>query len=147
MDRPRISTFEQVMFFDTDCGGVVHNIAYLRFIETNRTHLAETLGMGLREMASTQIFPVVVRTEVDYRKPAGLADKLQIDGWLERIERMRFWVAFTVLRPADGVEILRCRQMLAVIQMPEGKPLRLPADWPEKYGALQPIAPPGKGMR
>ena len=135
------------MFFDTDCGGVVHNIAYLRFIETNRTHLAETLGMGLREMASTQIFPVVVRTEVDYRKPARLADKLQIDGWLERIERMRFWVAFTVLRPADGVEILRCRQMLAVIQMPEGKPLRLPADWPEKYGALQPIAPPGKGMR
>jgi YbgC/YbaW family acyl-CoA thioester hydrolase len=144
---PRIRTEVQVMFFDTDCAAVVHNIAYLRFIETNRTHLAEKLGMGLTEMASTHIFPVVVRTEVDYRKPARLADKLQIDGWLERIERMRFWVAFTIVRPADGLEILRCRQVLAVIQMPEGKPLRLPADWADKYGALQPIAPVGRTMR
>src|SRR5476649_769383 len=116
-ETPRLRTEEQVMFFDTDCGGVVHNIAYLRFIESNRTHLAEKLGMGLTEMASTHVFPVVVRTEVDYRKPARLADKLQIDGWLERIERLRFWVAFTITRPADGLEILRCRQVLAVIQM------------------------------
>ena len=28
-----IRTDVQVMFFDTDCGGVVSNIAYLRFIE------------------------------------------------------------------------------------------------------------------
>ena len=34
---PRIRTEVQVMFFDTDCGGVVSNIAYLRFIEIART--------------------------------------------------------------------------------------------------------------
>ena len=38
------------MFFDTDAGGVVHNIAYLRFIETNRSLLAEKLGWPLGEM-------------------------------------------------------------------------------------------------
>ena len=38
---PRIQTEIQVMFFDTDCGGVVHNIAYLRFVEIARTLLAE----------------------------------------------------------------------------------------------------------
>ena len=32
----RIRTEVQVMFFDTDCAAVVHNIAYLRFIETAR---------------------------------------------------------------------------------------------------------------
>src|SRR5438876_8238108 len=32
------------MFFDTDCGGVVSNIAYLRFIEIARTLRAEKLG-------------------------------------------------------------------------------------------------------
>ena len=40
------------MFFDTDLGGVVHNIAYLRFIETARTRLAAQLGMELKEMAA-----------------------------------------------------------------------------------------------
>ena len=61
------------MFFDTDCGGVVHNIAYLRFIETARTLLAEELGMKLVEMAKTQRYPVVVRTEIDYRRAASWA--------------------------------------------------------------------------
>jgi len=51
---PRIRTEVQVMFFDTDCGGVVHNIAYLRFIEIARTLLAEQLGLALSEMAATQ---------------------------------------------------------------------------------------------
>jgi acyl-CoA thioesterase FadM len=42
-DTPTIETREEVMFFDTDCGGVVHNIAYLRMIETARTRLATKL--------------------------------------------------------------------------------------------------------
>jgi len=64
-DTPTIQTEVQVMFFDTDCAAVVHNIAYLRFIETARTLLAEQLGMGLREMAQTNRFPVVARTEIN----------------------------------------------------------------------------------
>ena len=53
-NAPRIRTEVQVMFFDTDCGGVVHNIAYLRFIEIARTLLAERLGLALAEMAETK---------------------------------------------------------------------------------------------
>src|SRR5438270_13792411 len=45
-NAPRIRTEVQVMFFDTDCAAVVHNIAYLRFIEIARTLLAEELGLG-----------------------------------------------------------------------------------------------------
>ena len=66
----RIRTNVQVMFFDTDCGGVVSNIAYLRFIEIARTHLAEELGLAVVEMAQKQTYPVVVRTEIDYRRAA-----------------------------------------------------------------------------
>lgn len=44
-DTPVIETREEVMFFDTDIGGVVHNIAYLRMIETARTRLAAQLGI------------------------------------------------------------------------------------------------------
>ena len=132
IETPRIQTEMQVMFFDTDCAAVVHNIAYLRFIETARTLLAERLGMKLTEMATTQRYPVVVRTEIDYRRAAQLGDRLTIDGWLDRVERVRFWCAFQIKRPADDALIAECRQMLAVIQMPEAKLLRLPAEW-EQY--------------
>jgi YbgC/YbaW family acyl-CoA thioester hydrolase len=126
---PRIRTELQVMFFDTDCAAVVHNIAYLRFIEVARTLLAGELGLGLATMAENQKYPVVVRTEIDYRRAAKLGDKLVVEGWLDRLERVRFWCAFRIVRPLDDTLIADCRQMLAIIQMPEAKLLRVPDDW------------------
>jgi acyl-CoA thioester hydrolase len=138
---PRIRTDVQVMFFDTDCGGVVSNIAYLRFIEIARTQLAEELGLALVEMAQKQTYPVVVRTEVDYRRAARLGDRLVIEGWLERVERARFWCAFRITRPEDKILIAECRQMLALIEMATGKLLRLPEHW-RKYSNPQSIQHP-----
>ena len=126
---PRIRTNMQVMFFDTDCGGVVSNIAYLRFIEIARTHLAEELGLALVEMAQKQRYPVVVRTEINYRRPAKLVDRLVVEGWLDRAERARFWCGFRITRPEDNTLIADCRQMLALIEMPTGKLLRVPELW------------------
>ena len=126
---PRIRTEVQVMFFDTDCAAVVHNIAYLRFIEVARTLLAEQLGLGLAQMAENQKYPVVVRTEIDYRRAAKLGDRLVVEGWLDRLERVRFWCAFRVVRPVDQALIAECRQMLAIIQMPEAQLLRVPDEW------------------
>ena len=125
------------MFFDTDCAAVVHNIAYLRFIEIARTLLAEQLGMGLAEMARTSLFPVVARTEIDYKRPARLADKLEVHGKLESLDRIRFWCSFEIIRPADGALIVQSRQMLVLVQMPAGKPQPLPADWAHRFAHLR----------
>ena len=138
-EPPRIEVEVQVMFFDTDCGGVVHNIAYLRFIETARTLLAEELGLKLVEMAETRRYPVVVRTEIDYRRRARLGDRLRIRGWLHRLERVRFWCGFEIRRLGDETLIAECQQMLALIQMPEAKLLRLPESW-ERYRVPDPVA-------
>ncbi len=132
---PSLETREEVMFFDTDCGGVVHNLAYLRMIETCRTRLAARMGMDLRTMSDTQVFPVVCRTEVDYKRPAKLGDWLVIRGRLDEISRARFWCAFEMIRESDGTSIVTARQALALVQMPEGKPLRLPKEWADRWGA------------
>ena len=137
METPAIQTEIQVMFFDTDCAAVVHNIAYLRFIEIARTLLAEQIGMGLRAMAETGQYPVVVRTEIDYRKPAALGDILITHGRLESVERMRFWCAFEIRRRGDDALIVQSRQMLALIQMPAARPIRLPAEWAERFAHLR----------
>lgn len=123
------------MFFDTDCGGVVHNLAYLRMIETCRTRLAsERMGMDLREMASSQVFPVLVRTEVDYKRPGKLGDWISIRGRLAELSKARFWCEFEMIRESDGVVLVTARQALALVQMPAGKPLRIPAEWIEQWG-------------
>jgi YbgC/YbaW family acyl-CoA thioester hydrolase len=137
---PRVQAEVQVMFFDTDCGAVVHNIAYLRFIEVARTLLAEELGMKLVEMAETQRYPVVVRTEIDYRRAAKLGDRLRVDGWVDRLERVRFWCGFQIRRLSDDALIAECRQMLAIVQMPDARLLRLPEEW-DRFRSPETIAP------
>ena len=125
----KLTTEEEVMFFDTDCGGVVHNIAYLRMIEICRTKLAGLMGMDLQRMAETRLFPVVFRTEIDYRKPAKLGDILKIHGHVSEIGKVRFWCNFTVVREGEEQPLITCRQGLAMVQMPQGRPQRLLLDW------------------
>jgi YbgC/YbaW family acyl-CoA thioester hydrolase len=144
-NAPRIRTEVRVMFFDTDCGGVVHNIAYLRFIEIARTLLVEELGLGLSDMAASQKYPVVVRTEIDYRKGAKLGDTLVVEGWLDQLERVRFWCAFRIVRKRDETLIVECRQMLALVEMPAAKLLRLPEEW-EKYRLPLPVKTGAKAI-
>lgn len=123
--RIEVVTREEVMFFDTDCGGVVHNLAYLRMIETCRTRLAAKLGMDLREMAETQLFPVLTRTEVDYKRPAKLGDWIEITGWLGEVKKARFWCEFEMRRASDNTLLVSAKQSLALVKMPEAKPMRL----------------------
>ena len=123
------------MFFDTDCGGVVHNIAYLRMIETCRTRLAGKMGMDLKTMAETQLFPVVVRTEIDYKRSGKLGDWVTIHGTLGEVSKAKFWCKFEMIRESDGLLLVTARQALALVQMPQGKPVRLPADWLVRWSA------------
>jgi YbgC/YbaW family acyl-CoA thioester hydrolase len=131
---PTFETREEVMFFDTDCGQVVHNIAYLRMIETCRTRLVASMGINFRSMSENRVFPVVTRTEIDYKKSAKLGDRLLIRGHLDELSRARFWCAFEVLRELDGLLLVHARQSLALVQMPEAKPIRLPMEWNLKWG-------------
>ena len=138
-DLPSYETLEDVMFFDTDIGGVVHNLAYLRMIETCRTKLAtEKLGLDLKTMADTGIFPVILHTEINYHAPATLGHKLKIKGRLETLERVKFCCTFEIY--AEGIEkcLITCKQSLAMVKMSsDGKPnrpQRLPKEWHELWG-------------
>jgi YbgC/YbaW family acyl-CoA thioester hydrolase len=136
-ETPSIEFEYQIMFFDTDCAAVVHNLAYLRIIETGRTYLAEKLGLDMVAMAATGVFPVLLRTEVDYRRSAKLNDKLLVRGRLVSLERVRFWVEFEIILPPANTVLVTSRQSLALVQFPASKPLRLPADWLTRYAHLR----------
>lgn len=126
---PRIEHEVPVMFFDTDCGGVIHNLAYLRFVETARTIMAAQMGMRLGEMAAEGLYPVVLRTEIDYLSPGKFGDRIIVRGGVTEVGRVRFWVEFEVNRAEDGKVLTRSRQSLALIRMPGAKAERLPEEW------------------
>ena len=102
------------MFYDTDCGGVVHNLAYLRMIEACRTKLGAKLGMDYKTMSDLQQFAVVVRHEIDYVRPAVLGDTILTTGWLQSVDRARFWCDFEMRRASNNDLLVRAHQQLAL---------------------------------
>jgi acyl-CoA thioester hydrolase len=134
---PRLTVPLNVYYFDTDAGGVVHNIAYLRMIEVARTELASSLGWTLEEMSRTGLVAVVARTEIDYVRPARLGDALLISAELVRLEKVRMYMRFEVTSSADPkIVFARCTQTMVTVQLPAGRPQRVPAAWMAAYPHL-----------
>jgi acyl-CoA thioesterase FadM len=94
------------------------------------------VGLDFAEIRRTNVHPVVVRTEIDYRRPAVLGDELLVSGKICEVGGARFWVEFAIERPRDGARMVDCRQALALVQMPEGRVLRLPKGFPEESGLV-----------
>lgn len=134
--NPALTVPVDVFYFDTDAGGVVHNVAYLRMVEMARSKLAEHLGWTLKEMNETGYVPVVARTEIDYLKPAKLGDKILIDARLARLEKIRFFLEFTLRRAESDFVFARCSQVMVPVQLPGGRPKPVPDAWANKYALM-----------
>ena len=120
----------QVMYYDTDCGGVVHNLAYLRWVEEARTKMASQLGINWAELAKVHNqHTVLVSHEVHYHSPAFLADDIHINGCVERVEKSSLYFFFEIRRAENDKLCVSVRQRLALVQMPQGRPCRIPAAW------------------
>jgi acyl-CoA thioester hydrolase len=134
---PRLTVPLEVYYFDTDAGGVVHNIAYLRMVEIARSQLAAALGWSLEEMGRTGLVPVVARTEIDYLKPARLGDRLTVTAELIRMEKVRFLIQFEIASATQpDLLFVRCIQTMVTVQLPGGRPQRVPSAWCDAYPGL-----------
>lgn len=134
---PRLSVPLEVYYFDTDAGGVVHNIAYLRMIEVARTQLGTALGLSLEEMNRTGVVPVVARTEIDYLRPARLGDALLVTAELGSLEKVRFRIRFEITSAKQPETVfVRCVQTMVIVQLPGLRPQRVPEAWHTSYPQL-----------
>jgi YbgC/YbaW family acyl-CoA thioester hydrolase len=134
---PHLTVPLEVYYFDTDAGGVVHNIAYLRMVEIARSQLAASLGWTLEEMNRTGLVPVVARTEIDYLKPARLGDRLLVTAELIRLEKIRSFMRFEIASAVKlDVIFVRCLQTMVTVQLPGGRPQRVPQPWRDAYPDL-----------
>ena len=123
-----------VYFFDTDAGGVVHNLTYLRWIEAVRTDLAEILGWGIGEMVGgVHGCPVLTKTEVEYLRPAKLGERVRVISRLGEVGKVRFMVESEV-RGAEGEVYCRAKQELVSVDLKTGKAKALREDWRKKHG-------------
>jgi acyl-CoA thioester hydrolase len=77
----------EVYSFHVDFIGHVNNIVYVQWMEIGRTKLLEVIGMPLHEILQQGFAPVLVQTQITYKAPLFLGDRVQVELWLSELRQ------------------------------------------------------------
>lgn len=121
----------RVYIEDTDAGGVVFYINYLKYMERARTEYLRSLGFPKPALLSDELITVVVSANIDYKKSARLDDELIVTAEIERVAS-----AFIIFRQQakrkvsnETPELLADAQIkIACVNRLTAKPARFPSE-------------------
>ncbi len=116
----------RVYIEDTDAGGIVYYVNYLKFMERARTETLRALGHEHALNTLTDVQFVVRRAEVRYHRPARLDDALMVSARLVQLRRASLLFHQEVRR---GDELLCAATIdVACLRHSDLRPQALPAD-------------------
>ena len=77
----------RVYIEDTDAGGIVYYVNYLKFMERSRTEFLRSLGYGKTSVLDNGLLFVVHSLSIDYQQPAKLDDELTVSSAILKAAR------------------------------------------------------------
>ena len=120
----------RVYIEDTDAGGIVYYVNYLKYLERARTEFMRDLGVHRAAVSDGGWGFVVSRLSVSYLKPAKLDDEIMATAITQRVGGAT--VEFTQrIHRGDNVLLTADVQIACVDQM-TGRPRRLQGDIRER---------------
>lgn len=75
----------RVYIEDTDAGGIVYYVNYLKFMERARTEYMRALGFDKQFIFSPELMFVVKNVQLGYRQPAHLDDELAVTAQITKL--------------------------------------------------------------
>lgn len=115
----------RVYIEDTDAGGIVYYVNYLKFMERARTELLRVLGFNKPAVLEEGLLLVVHSAQIDYKSPARLDDALQITAELERLGKTYVVFRQRVLR--DALCLAEASIKVACVSRAAMRPAALPS--------------------
>lgn len=117
----------RVYIEDTDLGGIVYYVNYLKFMERARTELLRSLGFEQQALQQQGLLFVVHSLSARYRQPARLDDELIIQTAIKSHSAASLVFDQQVLR-ADGRVLLSSAEVkVAAVEAVQLKPVKIPA--------------------
>ena len=129
----------RVYIEDTDAGGIVYYVNYLKFMERARTEALRALGFGKQFIFDQDEMFVVHSMQVDYRAPARLDDELLVSA--DVVKRARTYLLFrqTVMRQD---ELLCAAEIkVACVERQSMRPTAIPRIIAERLARLETTDP------
>ncbi|WP_168012968.1 tol-pal system-associated acyl-CoA thioesterase [Halomonas salinarum] len=118
---------------DTDAGGIVYYVNYLKFMERARSEWLKQLGITQSALLDEGIQLVVHRLECRYAKPARLDDELSVSAQIEDHSACR--LTFLQVVRHQGEPLCHATVDIACLDAASLKPRRWPSALREALSA------------
>lgn len=126
----------RVYIEDTDAGGIVYYVNYLKFMERARTEYMRDLGFGKDYIFNHDLMFVVRDATVNYRSPAQLDDELRATVSIQELRGASMVMRQTVCRCSEV--LAEATITVACVDRAGVKPRRIPTEMAER------LANPGR---
>ncbi|AYC32184.1 tol-pal system-associated acyl-CoA thioesterase [Pseudomonas cavernae] len=116
----------RVYYEDTDAGGIVYYVNYLKFMERARTERLRDLGFAQSELVGENLLFVVHSSEARYHAPARLDDELSVSAEVIELNRASLRFRQQVRRVADDALLCEGQFLVACVRADSLKPRAIP---------------------
>jgi 4-hydroxybenzoyl-CoA thioesterase len=116
----------RVYYEDTDAGGIVYYVNYLKFMERARTERLRSLGFAQSQLIGEDLLFVVHSSEARYHAPARLDDELLVSAEVIELKRASLRFKQQVRRAEDDVLLCEGQFVVACVRTESLKPRSIP---------------------
>ncbi len=120
----KITYSPEIYTYQIDFNQHVSNIVYIEWMEIGRLKLLESICMPIHTLMESKIAPVLIKTEITYKKPLYLGDKLTIELWLATLNKTSAEMVFSFHKNDDTI-MAQGRQTGLFINLETYKPYKL----------------------
>jgi len=111
--------------YDIDFAGIVSNQVYIRWLEDLRYKMMEDY-YSWDKLLNGKAIPVLIKTEIKYKKSVNLLDKVNGIMWISKIKGPKFYLQ-AEFKVIENLAV-EASQIGAFINKNNFKPMRIPDD-------------------
>ena len=126
----------RVYYEDTDAGGIVYYVNYLKFMERARTERLRELGFAQSELVGEDLLFVVHSSEARYYAPARLDDELLVSAEVIELNRVSLRFKQQVRRATDATLLCEGQFLVACVRTNSLKPRAIPETLRAAFAAV-----------
>ncbi|MEH6582185.1 MAG: acyl-CoA thioesterase [Halioglobus sp.] len=135
-DEPAPFTLE-TMVKPEDIDGLNHtnNTVYVKWCEQVAWAHSVSLGLDLDSYRAVNRAMAITHSEYDYLQASHEGDPIAVATWITHWDKkLTMHRRFQVIRPSDGVTLLRAGMRFVCIDLASGRPRRMPKEFITGYG-------------
>jgi acyl-CoA thioester hydrolase len=100
---------------------------YVQWMEIARTRLLEAVGMPVEQIARQGFGPVLIESQIVYKKPLVLGDRVRAETWFSDVSHASAWLEYR-FHNGHGEVAASGRQRGLFVEFASGRPRRMSAE-------------------